>query len=366
LVQEGWEIAFSNVKLGYIIGRGSFGTIYRARLLGAATVAVKKVEIMVPDLRTKVESMLRRELKVVQGLEHPHVICIYGVVLDQGTWVGLVMELAPRGSLRQILDTTPKQLLQNQAAQHATAAGVASGMACLHACTPRVLHHDLKSANVLLFGEDPASLPTAKIADFGLSDLGETSAQLRGTPAFLPPESITRHPEGVYTHESEVYSFGVLLWELVTAKRPWDGYDRAQLLRAISRHERPPFKDTEAKGLLGQLAARCWVHDARARPTFAQVETEMRSYLPPSARGAPSERGHTRRRAARGEHAFWSSCKTNPALASWAICILTLAATVAYCALSTRRGRDLDIAGAAPVFPMPAVSAPSNGHSSVQ
>ena len=156
---------------------------------------------------------------------HPNIVSIIGVVLDHSDWVCLLMELAELGSLRQLLDTSPDKVVGQAPVQLALALDVALGLAFLHAQEPKaVLHRDVKSANVLLFLKD--GLMMAKVADFGLaSGLHGTSLAstvrgvggLTGTYAYMAPEAW----DSAYSTRSDVYSFGLVLWELLTGERPW-------------------------------------------------------------------------------------------------------------------------------------------------
>ena len=90
-------------------------------------------------------------MSALSRLVHPHVVRLHGVVVDEAESIGMLIELAPRGSLRDVLDNTPAEVVGRAAIQMELAKGIAAAMAFLHAQAPLVLHHDLKSANVLVF-----------------------------------------------------------------------------------------------------------------------------------------------------------------------------------------------------------------------
>jgi len=194
----------------------------------------------------------------------------------------MLLELAPRGSLRDLLDTAPAEVLGSERTQMELAAGTASAMAFLHGQQPQpVLHHDLKSGNVLVFAAAEGRL-CAKLTDFGLSLIASGSALSShrttragaGTLPYKAPEQFSR----VFTAASEVYSFAIVLWELLDGGRPWQGFDDAAVMMAvIMQRERPPFAPSLADSVLRQLAVECWAHEPADRPTFAAVDARLQA-----------------------------------------------------------------------------------------
>ncbi|KXZ54031.1 hypothetical protein GPECTOR_5g140 [Gonium pectorale] len=174
-----------------------------------------------------------------------------------------------------------------------TASEVVRGMIHLHSA--EVLHGDLKPANVLLgrskkdrrgFEAKPANVLLgrskkdrrgfeAKVADFGLAHmLGSTSkveSANWGTAAYTSPESF----HGTHGKHSDVYSFGMLLWEMLTGQRPYKGLSPVQILMGVSSQGmRPEWPDAEWPQLC-DLGRRCLAAEARERPTFRQLEVEL-------------------------------------------------------------------------------------------
>ena len=163
------------------------------------------------------------------------------------------------------------------------ARGIAAAMAFLHARAPAVLHHDLKSANVLVFdtgaGAGSAGALLAKLTDFGLSltasgsTLASTMRAGGGTVAYQAPEQF----DDTFTAASEVYSFAIILWELLHGGRPWDGKAPAAIMRTVDRGQRPEV--TAAGSGLQEVMCECWAAEPSDRPTFEGAEARLETAL---------------------------------------------------------------------------------------
>ena len=162
-------------------------------------------------------------------------------------------------------------MLQSEAAQLALLTGIALGMAHLHGQQPApILHHDLKTANVLVWPDAASTRFVAKISDFGLAT-GSHDSTMRtahaktgaATLAYKAPEAF----DDEFSAASEVYAFAIVAWEVLTAKVPWQGYSEARLTKAIIKEERPPLPQHGDF----QLVESCWAQEAKDRPTFAAL-----------------------------------------------------------------------------------------------
>jgi serine/threonine protein kinase len=122
--------------------------------------------------------MLKDELLALRHLKHPNVVQLYGVSIDDLSYVALLLELAPFGSLRNLLDTKGADVVDSPQAQLKLLRGVAAGMAYLH--NRKIHHHDLKTDNILVFpsrssettrnsSNAPEAPWSAKLSDFGLA-----------------------------------------------------------------------------------------------------------------------------------------------------------------------------------------------------
>jgi WD40 repeat protein/transcriptional regulator with XRE-family HTH domain len=214
--------AIRSYQLGERIGVGGFGAVYRAVQPGIEReVAVKLILPRYadhPDFIRRFET----EARVIARLEHPHIVPLYDYWRDPG-FAFLVMRFLRGGSLADRLSTnslSPAQVL-------ALAEQVGEALAVAHRAG--IIHRDLKPSNILLDEDGNAFL-----ADFGIAkDLGElggghTGAVYVGSPAYSSPEQIRAEP---VTPQSDIYAFGVLIYELLSGQRPFRGPNPAALIQ---------------------------------------------------------------------------------------------------------------------------------------
>ena len=279
------------------LGSGSFATVFRVQY-GDEILAAKKVTVTEDDdeSHSKTEA-LETEFRALKKLNHPHVVKLFGVARDE-SMICLLMELADKGSLRQMLDAHPEAILGNTEVQISLAFDIARGLAFCHVQTPEpLLHKDIKTANVLLFSHDARGHPrlTAKLSDFGIA-VGVSGATTRGltaqtqanatggTRAYRAPETF----KGKYTMASEVYSYAIVLWEILSGQRPWHRDEHGKpymdehffylVVRCKKRPETP--KGIGRTRVLATLMKRCWSHRPRSRPPFASIVAELSRKLP--------------------------------------------------------------------------------------
>ncbi|XP_010902059.2 receptor-interacting serine/threonine-protein kinase 3 isoform X2 [Esox lucius] len=257
-----------------VIGSGGFGQIHKARHVEwGLDVAIKLLHC-----NDGSSSSLLREAHLMRQGGSPYVLRILGIyqghppVAGLSSQLGLVMEFMERGSLATLqehLSSPPPWPLSFRLAHE-----VALGMNFLHHLNPSLLHLDLKPNNVLL--DDSLH---AKLTDFGLArvyhslskanrkDMGEEV----GTLSYMPPESfdIKYKP----TRSSDVYSYGILLWSIITGEEPYR-YVLPSIVRfRIPQGDRPPLESVntdQAEGLvdLVGLMERCWHQKPTERPSF--------------------------------------------------------------------------------------------------
>ncbi|XP_058805113.1 activated Cdc42 kinase Ack [Phymastichus coffea] len=272
LIQE------KDVALSVKLGDGSFGVVRRGewtsptgRTLPVAVKVLKADALTQPNV---VEDFVS-EVQSMHTLDHHNLIRLYGVVLSQPMM--MVTELAPLGAL---LDYLRKQCghisvltLCNYALQ------VATGMAYLEA--KRFLHRDLACRNVLL-----SSIDKIKIGDFGLmralpqqEDCYVMTEHKKVPFPWCAPESLKARQ---FSHASDVWMFGVTLWEMLTfGEEPWIGLNGSEILRKIDRESERLHEPDASPPPMYQLMLHCWARDPAERPTFASLKENLTSMVPP-------------------------------------------------------------------------------------
>jgi dienelactone hydrolase len=258
------------------LGEGGMGVLYRARdsRLGR-TVAIKvlRPEVVADPERTR---RFLVEARAVSALNHPNVVTIHDIGEDpaRGTWIA--MECLEGESLRQKLErglpAVPEALR--------VAVEVARGLAAAHAAG--IVHRDVKPANVMI-----TSSGLVKVLDFGLAKLARSEAAadtatptmsapaataqgvLLGTPAYMSPEQAEGRAADA---RSDVFSFGAMLYEMLTGKRPFEGGTAVSLLSAILKDAPPPVRSLrpEVDPRLEKLVERSLEKDPDARYPSAQ------------------------------------------------------------------------------------------------
>lgn len=200
-----------------LLGAGGFGKVYRGELQDGMTVAIKYS--IVQDEAGGGEREFQSELEVVSRVHHKHLVSFLGYASEADKRL-LVLQFMPNGTLYDRIHAT-KSL--DWAGRMRAAVGAASGLAYLHQdCRPAIIHRDIKSSNILM----DANMD-ARVADFGISKLREdsyvdthVSTRVIGTFGYLDPAYAST---GRLTVESDTYSFGVVLLEIVTGRKPVDG-----------------------------------------------------------------------------------------------------------------------------------------------
>jgi serine/threonine protein kinase len=305
--------AFTDVRLGPLIGRGAYGRVYRGSWNGT-TVAVKVIETtepldeagMAPGKSGIFEAVLST------NLSHPNIVHTYQyafrpVSADEqddarasnsssvasrppntgntpATEVWLVSEFCNRGPLLTAIErgaflTQPSSQYgqPNLISVLQTLQEIAAALQYLH--RNDVLHGDLTGGNVLLTASDKDTRSfTAKVVDFGLSRVCSGDylrTRTLGCAEYMPPELIT---EGILTKSADVYAFGVITWEIYVGRRAWEGLKPTEVLRRVASNVRLQFPP-QTPHRLKVLGERCMEYSPAARPTMDEVLSEVNSIL---------------------------------------------------------------------------------------
>ncbi len=243
-----------------VIGRGAMGVVYKARdPLLDRTVAIKTIvgtAQLGRGVRKAFLERFDREAKAAARIAHPAIVTIFDVGIEADAPF-LVMEYLPGETLADRLDRT--RLPLGQAVQ--AARDLASALGCAH--KERIVHRDVKPANVLHAGEN-----RWKLADFGIarmpdSDLTQVGIFM-GTPGYAPPEAIR---EGTYTVQADVFAWGACLYELLSGRVPYEGPDTQTTNGFVLKAEpqSPRVYDPSIPELLAAITLRALAHDPKKR-----------------------------------------------------------------------------------------------------
>ncbi|XP_068168976.1 ankyrin repeat and protein kinase domain-containing protein 1-like [Antennarius striatus] len=260
------------------VGSGGYGRVYKARHKGwGFDVAIKILHVDDRIFMTT-EKVLWEEVKHMEKASCEFVVRVYGIyqgcptVEETHMRQGIIMEFMGRGSveflLKELCGPPPWPLAFRLAHQ------VALGMNFLH--SRNLMHHDLKPSNILLTDElhvKLADFGLSRVATSALSSIRETTQATGGSWKYMPPEAFEASYEPVRAFDR--YSYGILLWSILTGKEPYPVADYNLVALRIPKGDRPPFDDInvkEAEGLkeLVDLMKRCWEKTASNRPTFTK------------------------------------------------------------------------------------------------
>ncbi|KAF8770825.1 Mitogen-activated protein kinase kinase kinase like protein [Argiope bruennichi] len=285
-----FTIKFSELELEEVIGVGGFGKVYRG-YWRKQEVAVKAArQDPDEDISVTIENV-RQEAKLFWLLNHPNIVTLKGVCLEEPN-LCLVMEYAKGGSLNRVLSgrKIPPNVLVSWAIQ------IARGMHYLHseACIS-LIHRDLKSSNVLLseqVGINDLQNKTLKITDFGLArELYKTTRMsAAGTYAWMAPEVIK---SSTFSKASDVWSYGVVLWELLTGEIPYKGIDTLAVAYGVAVNKLTlPIPSTCPKPF-SELMKGCWNPDPHQRPTFDIILQKLEAIARSPFMNTPQESFHS-------------------------------------------------------------------------
>ena len=261
-------IAFDELQLKQVIGRGGFGEVY-ACMWRNTPVAFKK--LFYQHMSKKHQESLLTEIKVLSALDHPNTIRMFGVVVEAQK-IGIVMEYMSRSLFQAIfIDCTEF----SEAKRKEIIRQVASGLLYLHTHETKIAHCDIKSENVLLDKND-----IAKLGDFGLSAIKNATETSKSSAAAQPGQGTPRYsaPEVLRGElltmsqllPADIYSLGVVVFEVVTEEEPFEGLRIRQLVENVGRGNLRPTSKVALSQALSDLLKSCWDGSASKRPTAAE------------------------------------------------------------------------------------------------
>ncbi|EEH59003.1 uncharacterized protein MICPUCDRAFT_45380 [Micromonas pusilla CCMP1545] len=251
-----WEIQEAQLSFKEKIASGAFGVLYRGGYCGQE-VAIKVLKTGEKSSQEEVYREFAQELSILRKVRHRNIVQLIGA-MTKPPRLCLVTDFMKGGSVLQFLHkNAPLKLPQLLK----LSGGVALGMDYLHKVS--VIHRDLKTANLLMDENE-----VVKVADFGVARVvaadGAAMTAETGTYRWMAPEVISHQH---YNHKCDVFSYGILLWELISGGDiPYPGYTPLQAARGL-RPTIPP----SCHPVMAQVMQYCWQSDPNVRPEFEQI-----------------------------------------------------------------------------------------------
>ncbi|GFZ02467.1 protein kinase superfamily protein [Actinidia rufa] len=247
---EYFDIPWSDLLLKERIGAGSFGTVHRADWNGS-DVAVKI--LMDQDFHPERLKEFLREVAITRRLRHPNIVLFMGAV-TQPPNLSIVTEYLSRGSLYRLLHKPGAREVLDETRRLNMAYDVAKGMNYLHNCNPPIVHRDLKSPNLLV------------------------DQKYTVKPEWMAPEVLRDEPSN---EKSDIYSFGVILWELATLQLPWSNLNPAQVVAAVGFKQMRLVMPRDVNPRVASIIEACWANEPWKRPSFSTIMESLRPLITP-------------------------------------------------------------------------------------
>lgn len=263
-------VPFHEVSIDGLINKGSFGEVYKGRYL-EREIAVKMLK---GKLTSSEKEEFVREVKIMKQLRSEHVMQLDGVCYEPKV-ACILMKYMPGGTLSHHLKKAPLTPLQ----KHQLALDIALGLHYLH--NKGIIHRDLKGENILIDGKG-----SPRIADYGISKavgrpsimtIDKKSAALN----WLPPEIALHEDNSRYTHETDIYSYGTLLWHIMTGKEPYAGCTKTVIAKKLAQFETETIPQT-IPSVYRNLITQCWDKKNANRPNLEEIIRTLRRYSPPT------------------------------------------------------------------------------------
>lgn len=259
-ISSNWIKDIHDFELQKKIGSGAFAEVFLSYQKSThKIVALKK--LYVQQFNVQSFELFKREVTILSNLEHFAILPFVGVCTKAPFCI--ITEYMPGGSLFERLHKGPKL---DPTKLTIIAFGIAVGMEYLHG--KGVIHRDLKSLNILLDADD-----FPKICDFGMSRFINDEDDIvmsgnAGTAQWMAPEMLNCEK---YDQKIDVYSYGILLWELLTKEVPFRGLKEVQVAMAVINNDSRPLIPQSCPQKLSMLIKRCWNKDPKNRPDFKGI-----------------------------------------------------------------------------------------------
>lgn len=280
------------------IGSGAFAVVYKIFDKTNKKIYAAKIsndEVNLSTIKSEEILLLFREVNVLASFNHPAIIKFIGFNIVSFNNLHnpiIITEYAKNESLRKVVNLETQGLsLQgwDDTKKLINIYGIASGMMYLH--SHNILHRDLKPENILI---DDCLCP--RIADFGLSKVAtfskekstmakeltfsdsncmifQSQSSIKGTPVYMAPESLK---DSVYSPAGDVYAFSLIVYEIMTGRRPFEGFNQIQLYQNVIKKSVRPELTPDIPEAYKDLISSCWSENPDERPTFEMIVNNLK------------------------------------------------------------------------------------------
>ncbi|MBA2657162.1 MAG: protein kinase [Tatlockia sp.] len=260
-------IPYNSLEIGDLLGHGGYGDVYKATWHGSA-VALKELHMKI--LSTTLQDEFNHESQIMAQCQFPQIVGLYGIC-DEVGHKALVMEYMPKGSLRSVLDDKGEEILWDR--RWTIAVDIGKGLTYLH--EKGIVHRDLKSPNILLDVNY-----RAKIGDFGLSKIKRESSSITksnkavGTARWMAPELLSFENPSSPTKASDVYSYGMVLWEISARELPFKNAPNEMVATMWIANKKKETIPSECPKVYGDIIEDTWL-EAENRPGAEEIVTKL-------------------------------------------------------------------------------------------
>lgn len=254
-----YYISFDELTIQTKVGQGGFGEVFLGKWNGMK-VAIKKLSVSQFKNRENIHRFIN-EIDVISSLRHPNVVLYIGASIDQYDYY-LITEYLPKGSLFDYMRKDKRKFSERE--QIHIAYEIAIALNYLHSRS--IVHCDLKSSNILI--DDNWKI---KISDFGLSQFIRDNEYNRGkigTPHWMAPEILKG---GNYEYSSDIYSFGMILWEILKNEIPYYGLNPYQIYNLVVQDKKIVDIPTEGHVVLIDIIKKCLEFNPTDRPLLKDI-----------------------------------------------------------------------------------------------
>mmetsp|Transcript_113525 Transcript_113525/g.222612 ORF Transcript_113525/g.222612 Transcript_113525/m.222612 type:complete len:293 (+) Transcript_113525:60-938(+) len=275
------ELQFSRITIGDRIGSGVTSVVYRGLLDGTEEVAIKEIDWGKGSLQDRQQLAFDREVAIMSKVNHVNLVNLFGVVSCERP-LRIVTEYCGGGCCFDLLHNNDDIEL-SWPQQHKMCYDVASAIQYLHTFTPKIIHRDLKSLNLLLAAplSSHRDKPHVKVSDFGLSRMQDSAGGdwgkmtvAAGTHHWMAPEVFQGSN---YDEMVDVYSFAMIMFEIICREIPFEEEEPAEVGHIILKGTRPDLEAVppDCPPALRDLMIRSWAQAPQMRPPFDVILPEL-------------------------------------------------------------------------------------------